>query len=71
MERMQIDLGHKPPNDPGEPLEFVVDPILVEKAREALTARKYAQMMEDATFPPGAILSAKAWTLWTSLLTLA
>lgn len=60
MQRMQIDLGHKSPSDPSEPLEFVVDPILVEKAREALAIRKYAQMMEDATFPPGTILSARA-----------
>ena len=60
MRNPQIDLGHKPPNDPSEPLEFVVDPILVEKAREALAIRKYAQMMEDAEFSPGAITDAEA-----------
>lgn len=56
MRTMTIDLGHKTTHDPGEPLEFVVDPILVEQAREALAARKYAQMMADAQFSPGAIV---------------
>jgi hypothetical protein len=59
MERMTIDL--RTPYAPAlDPLEFRLDPASQAIADEHKTRRKYAEMMADAQFGPGAILEAEA-----------
>lgn len=45
------------PKDDGIPFDMTPeDNELVERCREALAKKKYAEMCADATFPPGTVV---------------